>query len=368
MNPLKIFSSDLITRWKRLIRSRNTIVWVIIIPVIIISIIGTILPNDDGLGAVYVQNKDGGLYSTMAVSMLVNDYSAIVIDSEADTKAAIDEICRDNPKQTAVIIIIPDNFSDYVKAYRSGDEFKIQVSEGNMSFVMDTVKAASEDYDDGYAHITLKTNSGGGLLSKVLKTLNNNLVRQVSPGISVSLIMMIVSGITVAIMRIERESRVDVILRNTNYNKGIQIASMTVWALLPSTIVFIMSYITLLFFIDATFDILIVAGLLLTSTMSVAIGLVMSELIKDGQSMAIANASVIFAMLLLSGGIFPKDMLSERMTDIGSYVPVTYLIDIFRDSMGYGGNFGESVLMSLAFIGMLFGLWYILVNIHERRL
>ena len=368
MSPARRLFHDLFTRWRRLIRNRNTMAWMIIIPIVIISIIGIILPDDDSVCSVYVQNKDSSLYGVILESMLVNDYSAVVIDPGADTAVEIDRIEKENPKQSIIVVVIPEGFSHYVSDYKSGNEFRVQLSDGGISLVMDIMKVVDEDYDDGYAHITVHNSHRTSLFSDAFRLINSNsnLVKQVYPGIAVSMVLLIVSGITVGVMQTEKESRLDVIFRNTRYNRGIQTVSMVIWALLPSALVFTLSYATICCFQFVEFDPRVIAGLVLVSTMGVSFGMLMSELVKGAQSMAIANASVLFALLLLSGGIFPKNMLSARMSEIGSYVPVTYLIDIIRCSMGYGGDFIRYCLMSILFIGMILAAWYGLVKLHER--
>ena len=368
MISLQTFSHDLIARWKRLFRNRNNIIWAIIVPIIIVSIVGYILPNDDGIAAVYVQNKDGGLYSDMVVNMLVEDYAATVIDKDADTQAAIDEIDAKNPGQIRIIIVLPENFGDYVKKYKSGEEFRVQLTSNGLSFVMDMMKTMDEDYDDGYAHLTIHTNTGTNLISRTFKTLNNNLVKQVSPGLTVTLILLIVSGITVAILREEREQRLDVVLRNTRYDRFTQAVSMIIWALLPSLIVLVMTLVTFMFYLDINIDAKMIVALILSSTFAVAFGILMSEVVRNGQSVFVANTSVLFAMLLLCGGIFPKEMLSQNILSASVYVPVSYLIDIMGCSLGYTGDFGHSVLMSILFIAGMFIAWYVLVKVHERNM
>ena len=63
MAPVDVLLHDLVVRWKRLFRNRANIVWLVAVPLVIVSIVGYILPSDDGIAAVYVQNKDGGFYS-----------------------------------------------------------------------------------------------------------------------------------------------------------------------------------------------------------------------------------------------------------------------------------------------------------------
>lgn len=366
MDPLSILVHDLIVRWKRLFRNRANIVWAIAIPLVIVSIVGYILPNDDGIAAVYVQNKDGSLYSQMAVAMLVSDYSATVIDRYADTQTAIDDIDARYPNQTRIIIILPENFGDYVVKYNSGEEFRVQLTDNGLSFVMDTVKTMDEDYDDGTVHLTIHTGTGSNLIARMFKTLNNNLVKQVSPGLTVTLILLVVSGFTVVVMRDERDHRMDVIMRNTRYNRGIQMVSMIIWALLPSAIVLVSSYIALRLNLDFTFDVNVIAVLILSSTFAVTYGMLISELVRNGQAVFVANTSILFAMLLLCGGIFPKEMLSQRILDASPYVPVSHLIDMMACSMGYGGDFMHSLLMATLFIAGMIVAWYALVRYRER--
>ena len=365
---LGTFAHDLVARWKRLIRNPNNIIWAIIVPIVIVSILGYILPNDDGIAAIYVQNKDGSLYSQMAVSYLVNEYSATVIDKDADTQAAIDEIDAKYPTQARIIIILPENFYQYVNKYKSGEEFEVQLSTNGLSFLMDVVKTIDEDYDDGNVHLTIHTNTGSNLINRTFRTLNNNLILQVSPGLTVTLMLLITSGITVAVLREEREQRLDAILRNTNYNRGVQALSMVIWALLPSTIVLVITILTFRFFLDLNVDEKIIVSCVLSSTFAVACGALVTEIVRNGQAVFVANTSVLFAMLLLCGGIFPKEMLSQNILTASVYVPVSYLIDITGCSMGFAGDFGHSVLMSVLFIAGMFIAWYALVKVHEHNM
>ena len=363
------FEQDLVARLKRLVRNPANIVWAIVVPVLIVSIMGYILPNDDGIVRVYVQNKDGSIYSMMAVSYLQNEYSATVIDRDEDTRAAIDEIDKKYPDQTRIIIVIPVNFAQYVSKYKSGEEFQAQLTANGLSFVMDIMKTVNEaDYNDGTAHLTVHSKTGSNIISRTFKTLNNNLILQVSPGLTVTLMLLITSGITTAVLREEREQRVDVILRNTRYNRGTQAVSMVVWALLPSTIALITTIITFSFFLDIHYDARIIVVCILSSSFAVAFAAIVTELVRNGQMVYIANTTLLFAMLLLCGGIFPKEMLSQSILDSSVYVPVSYLIDIAGCSMGFEGDFGHSVLISALFIAGMFFAWYALVKFHESRM
>jgi len=368
MNSASILFHDLIVRWKRLIRNRSNIVWAIVVPLVIVSIAGYILPNDDGIAAVYVQNKDGSLYSEILVGVLVGNYSATVIDRYADTQTAIDEIDAKNPGQIRIIIVIPENFYDYVNKYKSGEEFRVQLTSNDLSFIMDMMKTIDEDYDDGTVHLTVHTNQGSNFVGKVFKTLNNNIIKQVSPGLTVTLILLIVSGTLVIVLREESQQRLDAIMKNTRYNAGIKLVSLIIWALLPSVIVLIVSFVTLRFFLDVGFDARVIVALFLTSTFAVAYSLLVSEIIRNGQAVFVANTSILFAMLLLCGGIFPKEMLSQSILNVRDYVPVSYFIDMIGCSMGYAGNFDHSVLMASAFIIGMFAVWYAIVKMHERSM
>ena len=142
MRYLPILAQDLATRIKRLLRNRNTMAWIIIIPIILMCVIGTILPNDESITSIYVQDKDGSLFSILVVNSLVGEYNAKVIPSDADTATYIDSVIDENPKQTSIFIIIPAGFSHYVTDYLLGNPFSVQLSEGGLSFILDIVKAA----------------------------------------------------------------------------------------------------------------------------------------------------------------------------------------------------------------------------------
>jgi len=369
MNAASILFHDLIVRLKRYVRNPANIVWVIVVPLVIVNIVGFILPNDDGIVAVYVQDKDGGLYSQILVSVLVNEYSATVIDGSLDTQTEIDEIDAKYPGQAKVFIIIPDDFFQYYKKYTTGEEFQAQLTSNNLSFIMDMMKTIDEDYNDGNVHITIRTNTDSSNLGqRALKALNNNLIKQVSPGLTVTLILLIVSSTLVVVIRDERQQRMNDVLRNSRYNKGIQAVSLIIWALLPSAIILVMTFIAMRFILDVSFDSRVIVALFLASTFTVAYGLLVSEIIRNGQAVFAANTSIMLAMLLLCGGIFPKDLLAQRIVDASVYVPVSYIIDIFGCTMGYAGNYDHSVLMASVFIIGMFAVWYVIVKLHERSM
>ena len=230
------------------------------------------------------------------------------------------------------------------------------------------MKTVDEDYDDGLVHLTIHTNTGSNLINRMFRTLNNNLILQVSPGLTVTLMLLITSGITIVVLREEREQRLDVILSNTRYNRGIQALSMIVWAIFPSTIALITTMITFSFFLDIDYDAGMILVCLLSSSFAVACAALVSEIVRNGQAVFVANTSLLFAMLLLCGGIFPKEMLSQNILDSSVYVPVSYLIDMCGCSMGFEGDFGHSVLMSVLFIAGMFIAWYALVKFHEHNM
>lgn len=368
MNIVRLISKDATIRTKRLFRNRNTLIWIVIIPIVIAGIVEALIPDTNDVGMIYIQDKDGdSTFADILVNKLSADYPVTLVDKTVDTAQFIEVTKTENPDTFIVVLVIPDNFDYQVLRYMSGMDFEARVNAGGLSFAADFIRAVDEDFDDGVVHLTVLSPDGGipvsegGLLAKG----NDSISQYCFPSILISLTLLIVSGLTIAYLRDEKESGVSDSMRNSRYSPPIQAVSMIIWGLLPSAVVFVVTYVTICCFNPIVPGWEIIVGFILTSMVAVAFGMLMSELVGSTQSMTIANSAIIMVMLLISGGLIPIWMLPGWMEAIPNYVPMSYLVDSVRCCLGSSSELLKDTVVSIIFTITLITVWGLIR--HYRR-
>lgn len=364
MNTADILASDVRVRTRRFFRNRNALIWVIVIPLLITCIVESIMPDAEDIGMVYIQDKDGdSTFAEMVKNRISQDYPVRFVDKTENTAGFIASIKTANQDTFTVVLVIPDDFDYLVLRYMSGLDFETQINADGLSFAADFIRTAEEDFDDGDVHIAVLTpNDGSNPISSGIDALNTDFSGYYSPCIILSLVLMIVSGLTVANIREEKDSGISASLVNSGYAPYIQAASLIIWGFVPSAIVSAIVCSTIFLFDPMVLGWWTVVGIALTSMVAVAFGLFMSELVKNGQSMAIASSSVLLMMMLLSGVLVPTWVLPDILVKISGFVPTSYLLDMFEHTPGASTDLLSDCLFAIGFVVVFFCAW----NLSKR--
>ena len=359
MSFLNILFLDIKTRTKRIFRNKNAIIWLLIIPILITGIVQSSLPKDTELTTIYIQDRDGhSSYADVLRMVLEEEYNVVEVSKYVDYSKFIEEEKRKQSSRIMIFIVIPDHFDDYVRAYSLTGSFESQVRSGDLSFIAQLSKTSTEDYDDGNIHAeffypNVKTVSDSDIMS-----IDDGLNRFYLPGLMCSLILFVTSGLTVGALRFERDSRIDVLLKQVRYNKLLKVLSLMIWGLIPSAIIMVVVYSISYIFIPILPYWYIVIAFFITSIFSTTLGLLVSELVYGNQSMVIANSSIVSCLIFLSGGIIPINFLPKIIASLTQLNPLRYIMGLMHTSISGKGLFLIDVVVPLVAIIAIVLIWY----------
>jgi ABC-type Na+ efflux pump permease subunit len=143
---------------KTTFRNRSNFLWLIIMPIIWTTLIGTMSTSDGGDDKIQVGflNRDGGIYGEVFSEILRKEESIKIVEVAGDNEEKMRDLVKDN--KLSMSVIIPNDFSEKLKA---GDQVKIEIlkSERDTSYFLDELitKAAERIFIDALsANFTLE--------------------------------------------------------------------------------------------------------------------------------------------------------------------------------------------------------------------
>ena len=99
---------------------------------------------------------------------------------------------------------------------------------------------------------------------------------------------------------------------------------------------------------------LLAAGFVLCSAAFAAIGTLLGAIMPSPRAAQGAGLMLFFVMLFLSGASVPTDVMSDTMTRIGEFLPLTYGVDLLQGAW-IGGTWDRLSAVVLAGIALLAG-------------
>jgi len=129
---------------KTTFRNRGNLLWLIVMPIIWTTLIGTMSTSDGGDDKIPVGflNRDGGIYGEVFAEILRKEESIKIIAVVEDDEDKMRDLVKDT--KLSVGLIIPNDFSEKLKA---GDQVVIEIlkSERNTSYFLDELTTAAAE-------------------------------------------------------------------------------------------------------------------------------------------------------------------------------------------------------------------------------
>ena len=346
----KFIVHDLFSGIKQWLRSKGTVFWTLMFPILLILIFGAIFSGVDRIEIpIVVQNLDVGDETDFTKSFIDNLRNVSALDIQTLEKG---EDVNQHMKNEDIsgALIIPEGFGknlmDYIiKQQNPAYPFNESDLPFNLTFIADpTDQSAVSILRSIITGIVYESNiqiTGG---EKVI-----GVAEESSLGEEFEYIDFFVPGIIgLTIMTSMIYGSIE---RNTKYRKdGIlrKILTMPVtraeWILSKMLFMLVLSFIS-------TFVILIVGILVWGLTVKIGIfffvliistsflftgmGMIIARFVKEEETADMAGGAITFPMMFLAGTFFPLDQMPEFLQSVAQVLPLYYVNEGLRNAMIY---------------------------------
>lgn len=363
---LKFIKTDLILNIKSWFRSKGTVFWTILFPILLIMIFGAIFSGAGDIEYnVVVQNLDETDFSKNFVDILKN-ISVIKVD-EVDENIDLQEHMKE--ENVKVALQIPENFGETLQRYFidrnvtvnltyyydptdsntvpvvrsivSGvlNEYNNQITQSSSIIGLDEKSTLGEDFDfidffvPGMIGFTIMTSMVYGSIERNTKYRKDGILRKM---------------LTMPISRVE------------------WIFSKMLFMLFLS---FLSTFVILIFgifvwglsvHINIFFFIIIIANSFLFS----GLGMIIGRFVKEEETADMAGGAITFPMMFLAGTFFPLEQMPAFLQTIAQGLPLYYVNEALRNTMIYG-NLDKTIYFT-SFV-IVFALIFFLVGVFLTK-
>ena len=344
MNP-RIIAADFVASMKGWMRSRGTIFWAIVFPVLLILMFGAIFSGSDNpTYTLEVQDLDNSTWSHTYLDMLEN--ISILKIKTISNNATITEYIQENDLRGA--LVIPKGFGDKINESFIDKNAKINLSfyydpsdQGATSVTRSIIGSSLQELNlgltGGYHVIGLDQVS---TITKKFKYIDFFI-----PGmIGFTIMQLCIYG------SIERtiKYRKDGILRKlltTPITKTEWIFSKMLFMLFLS---FFSTAIAIIIGILAWgvvihFNIWMLIILIANSFLFSGIGMIIGRFVKEEETADMAAGAITFPMMFLAGTFFPLEQMPQFLQTFAQILPLYYVNEGLRNAM-IQLDFGKAAL------------------------
>ena len=339
MNSLQRISSCTKASFHSYFRSKSTIAWLLVFPILLTTVSGAIVyvldHNTDSSFTVYVQNNDSdNPISQRFILELEETTSVSMIDPSED----IDSYIAEHPGR--MIIVIPDDLTGWIAKSISEKGYSLNVHyEGNV-FEM-TVR---DSITDGNPEIVIPSDIE--TISQLQNVLNGESGNPYKSYLSTILVVCVMNTIMSIILGHEismRRNNVSRVLRFTRLKNWEWEISQILWTLVPALIASLIAYMVMCVFSIVSFTAAGLALLVLFAFSVVPLALIFSKFVPNPESASAASAVAIIPVVQLSGGIIPLYLMPDAFYWISRIFPMTYAIDGLRTAVTFSDFIGCAV-------------------------
>ncbi|KQM12315.1 hypothetical protein AOA80_02980 [Methanomassiliicoccales archaeon RumEn M1] len=337
---------------KQFFRSPGSVFWTIAFPVMLILIFGAIF---SGTGVskydLYVQDLDDSLVSGIYIDGL--EATGVLNIHEVPVNEDVDAFIERN--SVVNLLIIPAGFG---QALTSGSEIEVTLRQdstaGSSRAVLAAVNAvtqqANNEVTGGREVITVRS---GSIVSEDLSFIDFFL-----PGTIGLMVMMIAVQSIVGYQTRFRNNGIFRKLATTPMNNAEWLSGMMLWMLVMVAISVAAIMVTgmLMYDVRMSLDLMAIAMIVVATGLFTAIGMIISQFVKDEEVAGTAAGAITFPMMFLSGSFFPLESMPEYLQAFAQVLPLTYVNNGLRDAMVYGNASGAMdnllivLVMAVAFI------------------
>lgn len=381
-NPLTLISDALTIAWKDLTefrRSRITLIFSIIMPILMIGMIGLIFQdsasalNKTPVGLIV---DDQGILGSQVVSMIDT------ISSESETIQIVQVTAQSEVHRLILAgdisgaIVIPHNFSSSIQNQTQAqilvltDPSNPTIALGLTQYLSQVIAIIADQFSrdiivtgipiidpDFILHpLTLQVETivaGGGSSFDF-----------VAPGfIAMNVMMSGLSALGAALARERESGTLAGVLMSPISRTAIilgKMISFTVRNLFQGGITIAMAIVV--FGITIRGNPLIIAGILIIGTLSfLGLGIVATAIAKEQESAQLVLGLLQFPMMFLSGVLFPVEQMPVFLQTVSKVLPLTYAVDALRKVMILGAGIDAVIeplfiLIALAIVTIVLGV------------
>jgi len=334
MKP-RVVATDFAASMKEWTRSRGTIFWSIVFPVMLILIFGAIFSGTDNpTYTLYVQDQDDSTWSHTYLDMLKN-ISVLKIE-EIPADANITDYIREKDLRGA--LFIPEGFGDKVNASFYDSNISANLSfyydpsdQGSTSVVRSILGSSLQEFNLGL--------SGGGHI------INMDQVSTITK--KFKYIDFFIPGmIGFTIMQICIYGSIE---RNTKYRKdGILRKLLTTpitrteWILAKMLFMLFLSFFStcvaviigiLAWGVTININIWMIAIIIANSFLFSGLGMIIGRFVKEEETADTAAGAISFPMMFLAGTFFPLEQMPAVLQTVSKILPLYYVNEGLRNSM-----------------------------------
>ena len=354
---LKFIKTDLILSIKHWLRSKGTVFWTLLFPVLLIMIFGAIFSGGSEVEFdLVIQDLDDSNFSEEFVSNLNNITGVKVI--HVDKNKDVADYMLDEDKRVG--LVIPEGFELLINEYiQSKYDPNSTFNEDDLPFNLTLIVDPSDQ---------TTTSILRSIIFSVIQQFNINITggqnilgisEKSSLGEEFEYIDFFIPGVigftimtSMVYGSIERNTkyRSDGILRKlltTPVTRAEWIFSKMLFMLFLSFIsTFVIILVGMLMWgisvqINIFFFILVIA----TSFMFTGLGMIIGRFVKDQETADMAGGAITFPMMFLAGTFFPLEQMPEFLQTIAQALPLYYVNEGLRNAMIYA-DLGEALFFT----------------------
>jgi len=365
---LKFIIHDLKASVRSWLRSKGTVFWTLLFPVLLIMIFGAIFSGvDDSTYEIHIQDLDDSKWSEDYIGMLrnISILDVITINETEDITAYMKD------KDLAGVLLIPDKFGEILQKSFSDPEATV-----NVTFYHDPAKQTSSSILQNIISSSLyEFNMGitGGKRVIGIDQISNL-------GDEFAYIDFFIPGIIG--LTIMTSCIYGSIERNTKYRKdGIlrklltMPVSRTEWILSKMLFMLFLSFIStsvilavgiIIWDMHVALDLVIFVIVLIISASFLfsGLGMIIGRFVKEEETADMAGGAITFPMMFLAGTFFPLEQMPEYLKIIAQILPLYYVNEGLRNAMIYT-NLDKTIYFS-AFV-VTFALIFFIAGVFLTR-
>ncbi|NLI74487.1 MAG: ABC transporter permease [Euryarchaeota archaeon] len=322
---------------RQFFRSPGSVFWTVAFPVILILIFGAIF-DSGGFSSydLYLQDLDGSDSSRDFIQKL-RDTEVLnihTVPADEDIDSFITSRSIEN------MLIIPAGFEKDLQSHTAGINLSLRQdgTSGTSMAVFTTINAVVQGYN-------LKLAGGENY---ILVTQHDIISEDLSyidfflPGIIGLMIMMIAVQSTVGYQTRFRNHGIFRKLATTPLTNAEWLIGMMLWMLVMVGISVATVMITgiLVFNVTMSLDVTSLMIIIISTGLFTAIGIIISQFVKDEEVAGTAAGAVTFPMMFLAGSFFPLESMPGYLQSFAKVLPLTYVNNGLRDAMIYGNTVG----------------------------
>lgn len=359
---IKFITADVKASFKQWKRSKGTVFWTILFPVLLIMIFGSIFSaTGDVSYDLVVQNNDETPHSSIFLEQLHN--ISMLTVNEIDVSENISTFMQKNGNSSG--LVIPSNFGENIEQAQFNSsatsmlsfyfdpsqqtttsivqtivsstlqEFNLAVSGGRHVLTMNQQETISEDFEfidyfiPGMIGFTIMTSCIYGSIERNTKFRKDGILRK---------------------MQTMPVSRMDWILSKMLF--------MLFLSFLSTSVILLVGF--FVWNLNIHFTIFAIIIIIATSFLFSGMGMIIGRFVKEEETADMAGGAITFPMMFLSGTFFAFDQMPSYLQLVAQTLPLYYVNEGLRNTMIYADLdktlYFTSFVVLFAFVFFLIGV------------